>query len=152
MRRPNTKGNIIKAYIIQRHIEQSELDDVHRNNVDAVLAPCSITASGEYMERAGYPPISPDISHEDQEPIIRNREVVNVAFNPPFDSIFTGSIPIDADTRPSGYWTGPNPRSRGFSSSKRAKSGLTGPPWRWLDNVGQSPTLIRGLLSLAKAA
>ncbi len=59
------------------------------------------------MERAGYPPISPDISHEDQEPIIRNREVVNVAFNPPFDSIFTGSIPIDAGTRPSGYWTDP---------------------------------------------
>ncbi len=37
-------------------------------NVDAVLAPCAVTASVEFRERAGYPP--PDISHDDQEPIV----------------------------------------------------------------------------------
>ena len=79
MRRPNTKGNIIRVYAISCHIEQSEIDDVHGNNVDAVLALCWVTASVEFMERAGYPPISPGISHEDQEPIIRKREVVDRA-------------------------------------------------------------------------
>ena len=79
MRRPNTKGNIIRVYAISRHIEQSEIDHIHWNNIDAVLAPCWVTASVEFMERAGYPLISPDISHEDQEPIIRNREVVDRA-------------------------------------------------------------------------
>ncbi len=55
MRRSNTKGNIIRVYVIQRHIEQSEIDDVHGNNVDAVLAPCWVAASVEFIERAGYP-------------------------------------------------------------------------------------------------
>ena len=54
MRRPNTKGNIIRVYAIQRHIEQSEIDDVHWNNVDAVLTPCWVTASVEFIERADY--------------------------------------------------------------------------------------------------
>ncbi len=79
MRRPHRKGNIITVYAISRHIEQSEIDHVHWNKVDAVLAPYWVTASVEFMERAGYPPISPGISHEDQEPIIRNREVVDRA-------------------------------------------------------------------------
>ena len=54
MRRPNRKGNIIRVYAIQRHIEQSEIDDVHWNNVDAVSAPCGVTAPGEFIERADY--------------------------------------------------------------------------------------------------
>ena len=40
------------------------------NNVDAVLAPCGLTASVVFRERAGCPPISPDISHDDQESIV----------------------------------------------------------------------------------
>ena len=78
MRRPHTKRNIIRVHAIQCHIEQGKIDNVHWKSVDAVLAPCGVTASVEFMERAGYPPVSPDISHEDQEPIIRNREVVDV--------------------------------------------------------------------------
>jgi hypothetical protein len=66
--RPNRKGNIITVYAIQRDIERSEIDDVHRNNIDTVLVPCWVAASVEFMERAGYPPISPDIS-----PTIRSR-------------------------------------------------------------------------------
>ena len=54
MRRPNTKGNIITVYAIQRHIEQSETADVHWNDVDAILAPCGVTASVEFMDRADY--------------------------------------------------------------------------------------------------
>ena len=79
MRRPNRKGNIITVYAIQRDIHRSETTEGFWNSVDAVLAPCWVTASVEFMERAGYPPISPGISHEDQEPIIRNREVVDRA-------------------------------------------------------------------------
>jgi hypothetical protein len=97
--RPNTKGNIIRVYAIQRHIEQSEIDHVHWNNVDAVLAPCWVTASVEFMERAGYPPISPDIS-----PRIRSRlsEIGRSwnALNPPFDSIVgESSIPVSGRQR-----------------------------------------------------
>ncbi len=62
MRRPSTKGNIIRVYAISRHIEQNEIDEVHWNNVDAVPAPCWVTAMVEFLNRAGYPPNSPDIS------------------------------------------------------------------------------------------
>ncbi len=79
MRRPNRKGNIITVYAIQRDIHRSETTEGFWDSVDAVLAPCWVTASVEFLERAGYPPISPGISHEDQEPIIRKREVVDRA-------------------------------------------------------------------------
>ena len=99
MRRPDTKGNIIRIYAIHRHIEQSEIDHVHCNNVDAVLAPCGVTASVEFMERAGYPPISPDIS-----PRIRGRlSAIGrswTALKPPFDSIVgESSIPVGGRRR-----------------------------------------------------
>ncbi len=68
MLRPNTKGNIIRVYAIQRDIHRSETTEGFWNNVDAASAPCWVTASVEFMERAGYPPISPDIS-----PTIRSR-------------------------------------------------------------------------------
>ncbi len=99
MRRPNRKGNIIRVYAISRHIEQSEIDEVHWNNVDAVLAPCGATASIEFMERADYPPIPPGIS-----PRIRSR-LSGIgrswtALNPPFDSIVgESSIPVSGRQR-----------------------------------------------------
>jgi hypothetical protein len=99
VRRPNTKGNIITVYAIQRDIHRSEIDDIHCNNVDVVLASCWVTASGEFMERAGYPPISPDIS-----PRIRSR-LSGIgrswtALNPPFDSIVgESSIPVSGRQR-----------------------------------------------------
>jgi hypothetical protein len=91
VRRPNTKRNIIRVYAISRHIEGSEIDDVHWSRVDAVLAPCGVTASFEFIERAGYPSIPPGIS-----PRIRSRlSAIGsswTALNPPFDPIFNGSI------------------------------------------------------------
>lgn len=70
MRRPNTKGNIIRVDAIQRHIQRTETTEGFWENVDAVLAQCAVTASAEFMERAGCPSISPDISYDDQEPIV----------------------------------------------------------------------------------
>ena len=91
---PNTKGNIIKVYVIQRHIKQNEIDHVHWNNVAAVPAPCWVTTSVEFTERAGYPSISPDIS-----PRIRSRPSgigrSLTALNSPFESIVgESSIPV----------------------------------------------------------
>ncbi len=70
MRRPNRKGNIITVYAIQRDIHRSETTEGFWENVDAVLAQCGLTALAEFMERAGEPPNSPDISHDHQEPIV----------------------------------------------------------------------------------
>ena len=44
----------MRVYAIQSHIEQSEIDDLHWNNVAAVRAPCGVTAPVEFMERADY--------------------------------------------------------------------------------------------------
>ena len=85
VRRPNRKGNIIRVYAIQRHIERSEIYHVHWNNVDAVLAPCWVTASVEFMERAGYLPISPDISSRIRSRLSEIGTSVT-ALNPLFDS------------------------------------------------------------------
>jgi hypothetical protein len=70
MRRPDTKGNIIRVYVIQRHVHRSETTEGFWNDVDAVLAQCAVTASAVFMERAGYAPISLDICYDDQEPIV----------------------------------------------------------------------------------
>ena len=69
MRRPDTKGNIIRVYVI-RHIHRRKITEGFWENVDAVLAQCAVTASAEFMERAGEPPNSPDISHDHQESIV----------------------------------------------------------------------------------
>ena len=70
VRRPDAKGNIIRVYVIQRRIHRSETTEGFWKNVDAVLAQCGLTAPAEFMERAGEPLISPDISHDDQAPIV----------------------------------------------------------------------------------
>ncbi len=60
----------MRVYVIQRHIHRSETTEGFWEKVDAVLAQCAVTALAEFSERAGEPPILPDIPHDDQESIV----------------------------------------------------------------------------------